>query len=280
MKEEVVTDALLREFLLGRVNDDERERIENLFLTDSVMRERVLSLEQDLIEEYLEDSLTEKDRGIFISRYARTEEQRSELRITKSIKDWARREALASQTPAATLSVWDRLAAHLKLKRVYVVPIAAVIVIAIILAIVWRNSQSERRKHLAVEQELAQLNSSESLGEVLPQMSSLDLRPVTGRSIEQATELKLRADIRVFELRLPWIGKERYSTYRAEIRRVNNKELFTIPNLPPENDAGNVIRLRLPAHMLSRGQYQIHLSGVFNDGSASTSEEYSFVVSE
>jgi hypothetical protein len=279
MKEEVVTDALLREFLLGRVNNDQRERIENLFLIDPVTRERVLSLEQDLIEEHLEDSLTEEERGIFISRYARTEEQRRELRITKSIKDWARREALASRMPAATVSVWDRLRTPLKLKRVYVVSVAAVIVVAIIIAVVWRKNELDRSKHLAVEQELAQLNSPPIFREVLPQMSSLDLRPVTGRSIEQAPELKLRADIRFFELRLPWIGKERYSTYRAEIRKVNNKELFTIPNLPPENDAGNVIRLRLPAHMLARGHYQILVSGIAADGSMSPAEEYSFAVS-
>ena len=34
MKEELLTDALLREFLLGKVDEEERERIESLFLTD------------------------------------------------------------------------------------------------------------------------------------------------------------------------------------------------------------------------------------------------------
>ena len=58
MKEESITDALLREFLLGKINDEERERIEDLFLTDSQTKERVLALEQDLIEDYLENSLT------------------------------------------------------------------------------------------------------------------------------------------------------------------------------------------------------------------------------
>ena len=66
MTEETLTDALLREFLLGKVNDEERERIESLFLTDSQTRERVLVLEQDLIEDYLEDSLTEEDKERFL----------------------------------------------------------------------------------------------------------------------------------------------------------------------------------------------------------------------
>ena len=47
MKEERITDALLREFLLGNVADEEQERIENLFLTDPHTRERVLALNRN-----------------------------------------------------------------------------------------------------------------------------------------------------------------------------------------------------------------------------------------
>ena len=43
MKEESVTDGLLRQFLLGRVDDEERQRIESLFITDPQSRERVLA---------------------------------------------------------------------------------------------------------------------------------------------------------------------------------------------------------------------------------------------
>ena len=35
MNEELLTDAVLREFLLGKVDEEESARIESLFLTDS-----------------------------------------------------------------------------------------------------------------------------------------------------------------------------------------------------------------------------------------------------
>ena len=76
MKEDSVTDALLREFLLGKLADADRERMEGLFLTDSATRERVLALEQDLVDDYLEDGLSQGDKVRFVSRYARTDEQR------------------------------------------------------------------------------------------------------------------------------------------------------------------------------------------------------------
>src|SRR5215212_10197786 len=89
MKQEIFTDTLLRQYLLGKVDDEERQRIEKLFITDSQARDRILSAEQELIEDYLEDSLTTEDKEIFLAQYARTPEQQRKLRINKSIKDWA-----------------------------------------------------------------------------------------------------------------------------------------------------------------------------------------------
>src|SRR6185503_8468225 len=114
VKDETVSDVLLREFLLGSVDEDERERIEDVFLTDSQARERMLVVEQELIEEYLEGALTTADREKFLSRYAQTAEQRRKLRITKSIKDWAMKEASLTQTKPVTVSNRSRLSTWLK----------------------------------------------------------------------------------------------------------------------------------------------------------------------
>src|SRR5829696_3674840 len=127
MKDESITDADLREFLLGKVADEEQERIESMFLTDSHTRERVLAIEQELIEDYLENSLTEEDKVRFLLRYGQTEEQRRNLKITKSIKDWATAESKGPQAPVATFSLWSRLRTRLRLKPFLVVPIAVTI---------------------------------------------------------------------------------------------------------------------------------------------------------
>jgi hypothetical protein len=280
MKEELLTDALLREFLLGKVNDEEREQIESLFLTDAETREKVLAIEQDLIEDYFENSLTQEDKERFLILHAQTDEQRSKLRITKSIKDWAITEARTPQTAVVPVSLWSRLLIRLRLKPAFLVPIAVMIVIAFVFAIVWLNSQIEQRRHAAVEQELAQLNSPASLKEEPPQMIFLKLRPVAGRSIEPQTELKTRADLSVVELGLPWIREKRYATYQAEVRRVGDDESFTIPNLEAQNADRNLIRIRLYTDMLSRGHYQILLRGVTGDGTLSQTEEYTFSVGD
>ncbi len=274
VKDETVSDALLRKFLLGSVSEEERERIENVFLTDSQATERILVVEQELIEEYLEGNLTTADTERFVSHYAQTAEQRRNLRITKAIKDWAMMEASSTQTAPATVSTWSRLRARLKLKPAFVVPIAIAVVILIVVA-VWLSTQTEeRRRHLAIEQELAQLNTPSSQA---PGPASIELSPVTVRGAGPASQLNTPIDKGVVELRLLWMQKERYSTYRAAIRRHSDNQLFTVPNLQPEAD-GKAVLIKLPAHILTKGSYRLDLSGISSDGSTGLLEEYSFIV--
>ncbi len=264
MDDETIDDVFLREFLLGKVNDEERGRIEDLFLIDPQAKERVLGVEQDLIEDYLEGTLTTADGERFVARYAQTPEQRRRLRITKSIKDWALAEA-ASSVPAKTSGFRDLFG----FRPAFVLPIAATAIIVIVVGAVWL---SRRAEHSAIEKELAQLNAPSSFrdGPV-----SLELSPVTVRGGESQAPLNTRASENGVELRLLWIQKERYPGYQATIQRVNERQSFSVRTLQPESD-GKAIRLKLPAHFLTRGMYQIDLGA---DGSASLVEQYQFTVS-
>lgn len=88
MIKQPVPDSLLRQFLLGTITDEERERIECLFLTDSPTRERLLAAEEALIEDYLEGSLTIAERDSFLWQYRDTVQQRR-LRILRALKAYA-----------------------------------------------------------------------------------------------------------------------------------------------------------------------------------------------
>ena len=293
MKEEI-TDALLRQFLLGKVDDEERQRIEGLFLTDSTMRERVLAVEQDLVEDYLEDSLSSGDKEKFLLHYAQTPEQQRKLRITKSIKDWAVTESSTGEANAVTntsevkardidqrdrpsVSLWTRLLERLRARPLSLLPIAAVIVLAVVLVVVWVNRRLEQQKHFAIEQELAQLNDPANLRDVPPGRQTLLLQPGTLRSsASQSAELPLGSDVATVELRLRWVRKESYPTYRAVLRRTGDEKAFTLPPLFRGSDG--TIRLLLTTRILTRGLYQLHVTGITPDGAARETEEYQFTV--
>ena len=265
MNDETVTDALLREFLLGKVTDEVRERIEGLFLTDPATHERVLAVEQDLIEDYLEGTLSGDDRELFVARYAQTAEQRRKLRISKSIKDWATTEAKSAQTVPVQVPrsapIW---------RRAFFVPIAAAVLIAIVIAAFWLSRRAPRS---GIEEELAQLNAPSN------QQSApvaLELSPVMVRGGE-SQNLNSQAQTGFLVVRLLWIQKEGYPHYRPTIHRLDETRSYAVPDLQPDSD-GKSIRLKLPTHILINGIYQITLTGIAADGSKGLTEEYTFNV--
>src|ERR1041384_3455422 len=101
MKEEIVTDASLRQFLLGCVDDEERVRIESLVITNAVTKERVCAAEETLLEDYFEDALSGLDRESFLAQYAYNSQSQRRLRITRDIRNWA----VAAQKRKGTSSV-------------------------------------------------------------------------------------------------------------------------------------------------------------------------------
>jgi len=280
MSENPITEVKMRQFLLGTLDDIERQQIETLFITDPSSRERLLAAEQDLIEDYLEGSLTTADRESFLLHYADTPEQLQKLRITQTVREWAIKKGTAADRPIATATIWNRLRDILQGRPVFVVPLAVTAIILIVIAAVWVNRRTERN-HLQVgSEEIARLNDPASLRQTPPLMSIVVLSPLSVRSAEKEAEVAKPATGSLVELRLLWLQKEDYPSYQAVVRRPGDDQPYTIDNLTIENDSGKVIRLRVLARILTRGNYQVELTGIAADGGKSPPEIYSFFVSE
>ena len=276
MNEEPVSDALLRQFLLGQVDDQERQRLESMFVTGALSRERVIAAEQHLLDDFLDDSLTPAERERFLAQYGETAAEQRKLRIAKSIQDWAASGAVVTAVGAAAGSRWSRLRARFRLKPVFMIPIAAMTVIAIVFAVVaLKNRWDQRTRYLAMEQELAQLNTPSMLRDV---STYVTLMPGAVRSAEAETELTPPANAQFVELHLLWMQKEHYPSYQAVIRKIDEEQRYTVRDLQLDN--GNAIRLRVPTRYLTRGLYRIEVSGIAADGTMGPAEEYQFVVKQ
>jgi hypothetical protein len=283
MKEKFVTDAVVRQFLLGDVDEEERHRIEGLFVSDPDTNEKILIAEADLIEDYLEDSLTTSERDMFLSQYGNTPQQRRDVRITRSIKDWA----VAQPTPLETAtpaSGWLTFLSGLRLgnPRVFI-PVAAILLISFIVS-AWLLQLNGRRmqentRRAEIERELVDLNRPSIPGEARAPALSIVLPPVSVRSVEPQPALNPKPETRVVELQLLWTQKEQFQSYRAVLRRVGNPDQFIIPNLHLERDlGGSLVRLRVPAHLFGPGLYQVRLSGIAGNVPSEQAEEYTFMV--
>lgn len=278
MKEEFVTDGEIRQFLLGSVDDSGRQRIESLFMSDPEFNQRILIAEDDLIEDYLENSLAPTELDKFLAQYGHAPQQRRRLRISRLIKDYAAAESNLGQKPSA-IGKQRAFVSRLTLRnpRLFL-PFAAALMIACIIGLVWLVISNNRR--VAIERELAELNARPDLGANPSQVVSLALRPVSIRSIGPETKLTPRADTRVVALDLLWIQKEQFPNYYVVVRRVGTNEEFRVSGLHIERSPTGVssIRVRLPSHLLRDSLYQVNLTGIGPHGAPSQSEEYNFVV--
>jgi len=279
---EQLTDTKLRQFLLGDVDDLEREQIEKRFISDPQSKQRILIAEEDLIEDYLEDSLSPIQKQQFLAQYGYTPQHRRRLQITRLIKDNAMSGASAVDIAAVKrISFFSQLWSQNK--RI-LIPALAVLMIALIAGVIF-VSQSRRRKseeanqRTSIERELAELNSTTASPLSSSAAVSMVLPPISVREVGTNHEITQKPGTTVIELHLLWTQKQGFSSYRATLNRVAETEQFTISALHLQDDkSGRAVILKIPSHLLRRGLYQVNLSGAEPSGPSSLSEEYTFTV--
>lgn len=265
MKDDALNDAVLRDFLLDKLAETQREQLEDSFLVDEATKERVLLAEEDLIEDYLEGSLDSEDNERFLERFGQTVELRRNLQIAASVKRYSVHQSLTPEVGPSGL---------LAIKRTFIIPALVAILLAVVAAVVWVNYRNKQPR--GFELELAKLNSAAS--RTIPASYQFNLLPGNVRGAHE-NELKFHDTGGVLEVRLTWIEQERYATYQAKIVRVGESRSYMVANLTPVKDGnGYYIPLRLPSGMIRSGTYQVELSGVKADGSLSLSVEYVFSV--
>lgn len=284
-------EGRLRKFLLGELAEEERERVEERFLTDPDFKDRVLAAQDELVEEYAEGSLSDAERRRVAATILSSLEGRRRLRTATLIKKYVDVEKAAHSPPPGEKIKQNgsqRFAAF-GLRRPYVsVALAAVVLLAIgfgavKLLDVRRLNEQRAREHSqreAVERELAQLNDASLDGAGAPPAYSVPLTPVFVRSVSTARVVSPPASAAVVELRLALAGGG-YETYRAVIQKLDDPARFAVPNLRASVAEGRMaIHLKVPARLLTRGDYQLSLSGVSADGKAEEVGEYNFQVPE
>lgn len=283
MNEPSNDEARIRRFLLEDLDEEERERVEELFLTDSDTRDALLLAEDELIEEYLDGSLQGVDREKFRKVFVATPQLRRKVRIARSLSNLTRAEHSPQPTlvPSPTQDQGSFFSKMLKYRgrgNLLAYASAAAMLIVLTVGVFWyAEFRREQNRRLTVERELAALNDPLRRPELpADQVLPLVLSPVSVRS--SGSRIRLPATDAYLELSLlPEIA--RAETYNVLIQRVGLGDEFAVPNLRLEDQpAGKVIRVRIPTRLLNPGLYRLRLHGVMLDGRAVETNEFSFEV--
>src|SRR6185503_13013161 len=161
MAEVTTEDLRMRQFLLGELGEHEREELEQRVLDEAGVRDKLLTAEDDLIEEYLEGYLKGEERENFLRQFLAIPHQRNKLKLAKSLRRVSRNEINIDTVPVEGLDTVSIEPEPFRRTLLRYAPIAAVVLLAITIGSVWyvkyRRSAAQRQ---AIESELAQLNTS------------------------------------------------------------------------------------------------------------------------
>lgn len=281
---------LIRKYLLGSLEGEEREQLEERVLSDANFRERVLLVEENLIEDYTDGVLEEKELPGFRKMFYSNPQRRIEVHVVEGLKQhaaknwWARLFGASQDTgkshratlASAGASPLDSLSGF----RKAAIAVALVIAVATAFFVVQRFLRSEHappsltqeHRHDLIEQELARLNTSRE-SQSLPSAVVATVSPGlsrgddTQRTIEfPIVTLPRGAESAQLRLLLRSSDNE-YRGFQAVLTPIGARESYRVDLKPVEMSPGvPALILALPTHVLDDGDYSVQLSGQSADG--------------
>jgi len=276
----------MRQFLLGDLTEEKRHEVEQLVLSESDTVEKLSMAEDDLIEDYLEGSLTEEDSQKFLNQFLAIPHQRNKLKIAKSLRRMAREDSRPAQPvgvetnlPAETPVSIEEFKERKRRSLLRYAPIAAVVIVAFVLGIVLftnhRRNVAREARRAAIEGELGELNAR---GQDLPSDQKLILivPPVTTRNVVANVSPNFKGPLLELWLLPTNKGIEKYS---ALLQKIGSEDQFEIRNLQlQDHGASKAVRLWIPMNLVQPGSYRVQLRALAPDGSIVETSEHSFEI--
>ncbi len=284
----------IRQFLLGRLSDDQTQEIEDRIFAEADFAEEVQIVENELLTEYAGERLTAAERALFETRYPKNKADRKTLEYEKLFSEFIRSKSEVNlslpapifQPSDSALSNTQTDAPPVSLKSPRQIPgpwlnsifgshrvlAYSVILIGFLLSItvVWylvghRTGQPGnllQAQRQAIEAELARLNTlGAAAGKLLLTVNLQPAERSRGAMVRVAADNTTPDALVKFRLSLPEATNQEY---RALFLDDQHRELFSISKLTAQGTPGGPeVSFVVPAIYLTPGDYQINL-GVSN----------------
>jgi hypothetical protein len=257
-------NAKLRRFLLGVETETEAAEIGGRIIADGEFAEKMSLAEEELCEEFLDDALTAEETELFYRNFLTTPGRVELLEETALFRSFAQDHpaAVSESQPEEkkTGSFFDRFKGFPAFSWR---PIAAVLIIIVLGAIIWRVVFYEARGLSQIEKDYAALNAKDlTNAPETANLSSKSLIAGTFRDTSEAAPELNSANLTekvLFRLALP-PGTSRNAVFDLELIR-GGQIVFRQTELRVyQNQSGQELKVILPKSVLSKGAYQIKLN--------------------
>ena len=310
----VVDERQICQYLLGKLGVEEQQRFEEQLMTQESLFDELMVLEDELIDEYLQGTLSPVDRADFERHFLATPERQQKLQFAQALRKHVAAAALQqSPAPLSRPSFWQSFLALVRAQSPsfrygFQAALSAVIVAGLWMGgTTWRlstqvaqtrsqRSVSEEREQLVRQQLEEQRRRSQELeqqlvlaqargqGQKPPETSlsrlvaTLVLTPGVVRDSGSSNRLTISPDTLLVTLRLE-LADHAYETYRAVLQDDGGSEVLTRNKLKPERSGPNqFVVFTLPAKDLPTDDYLLKLSGANKAGEFDPLNSYSLAV--
>ncbi len=291
MKEED-EDKRLADYLLGNLPEPEQVRLEEKYLADPRIQERLLVVEGELVDAYLQGRLAVPERKRFEAGFLASPRGRRKLELTRSLMVLAT-ESQRDESPAARARKPFR---GFSIRWLFAT--AALVVVLVLAWSIWTKAWHSPGSQHAVTKNPAQQPHTD--GQISPgsgyaahasvtpiprisplwnpqfsAVASVILRPV-GRSVEQSQRVRIRRGTLLVQIRLE-LEVDNHANYRVDLLGAKDDKKWSGHGLKTQTVASaQTIVLKLPASLFDNGEYTLVVSP--EENSASPIAEYPFFV--
>lgn len=286
MREQVLDDVVARRFLLGQLPPDEEGRIQELAFEDPDTFTFLESVEDDLIDEFINGELSADEEQRFKRHFLSVPDRRNNLKISRVM-----RQHFDKASHGRSFPLWFKLAAAL----------ALVIFLGWICIRLWEARQSapiqagpdrpapipspEFKVSPSLEPTRSPAHAENKPKSLTPEKKkglatyALLLPSAASRS-EGVQELPLAPDAPTMTIELPLITQRNFVTYEATLENEAGTVIQRWPNLKAENlTSGKALKIEVPVALLKPHDfYRIVVSGVSANGQTEVIARYPFEV--
>jgi hypothetical protein len=264
MQEQTKVQENLRLWLLGLLSQEQSESLEQRLITDNRVFEEISIVEDELIDEYLSDELSERERGAFESFFMNSSERQQQFKVGKAWRSYIEREdpfgrrqsdskfqnlpSFAKQQPSFLASL-----------GAYRIPLTATLLI-LVAGIVWvafrSRSTPPGRSQAFVLEPAIQTREGGSLAQIV-----------------------VPRDTQIVELHAK-LPKGDSKSYRATLSDADANNILTIdkPTVDTSRSEIDVVVVPVPTQRLKSGQYKLQLDILSPDGRTENAASYRFVI--
>jgi hypothetical protein len=252
----------LKQFLLGGATEKDAEEIGVRIISEPEFDEKMAFAEGELIEDFLDHHLSGEEMGLFYQNYLTTPERIERLRETALLRNYAKdhlKPAVGAAQEKKSGGLVEGLRAFFMTN---LRPIAAILIVAVIGAIVWRVVFYEAGGLSQIEKDYAALNAKD-LGNSAETNGLTNKNLLAGTFRDTDSNAKLKSETLteniLFRLALP-AETPKDATFDLELAR-GDQTVFRQPDLRVyQNQSGQELKVILPKSVLIKGNYRIKLS--------------------